>query len=42
LNPQRLTVFSTDGVKNLSAYVLDFSVVSVFWSVRVHGSFYGF
>jgi len=37
--------FSTDGVtsvNNLNTCVLDFSIVSVVWSVWVHGSLYGF
>jgi len=29
-------------VKNLNTSVLDFCVVSVIWSVRVHGCLYGF
>jgi len=45
LNPGKFTIFSTDGVsgvKNLDTYILDFSVMSVVWSVWVHNSFYGF
>jgi hypothetical protein len=46
LNPWRFIFFSTDcvsGVKNLNTCVLDFCtcIVSVVWSVWVHGSFYG-
>jgi hypothetical protein len=42
LNTWRFTIFSTDSVKYLNTCVLDFHVVSLVWSVWVHGSFYGF
>ena len=44
LNPWRFTIFSTDGVSsvNLNAWILDFCVMPVVWSVWVHCCFYGF
>jgi len=42
LNPSRFKIFYTDGVsgvKNLNTCVLDFSVMSVVWSVWIHGCF---
>jgi len=45
LNTRRFTIFSTDGVsgvKILNACFLGFFVMSVSWSVWVHGSLDGF
>jgi len=41
----KIHTFSTNGdstVKNLNTCVLNFSIVSVVWSVGVCGSLYGF